>query len=253
MPNSISLTSYKNKTHDNTFWKPLCTPEEKQQFKELMETVEVSLKSGTKNEKGKSLENLMTFIYSRFVGAEVIDNIRLTDNQIDHEVIFPDFGTPSFVVNCIGLKLIGESKNHKSSISSREVDNLDGILKIRHSKLGVFSSYYSFSRGKRSIWENAEGKRRKLALFSNFNRIIIGFHFEDFKKILNGSNFYTMMKEKYNLLIDEIDDDYVEDNKNLYHIRLFGTLEHLCKIGIIPNEHLDTYKQKLIERYGDLE
>lgn len=253
MRDSVTLTSYKNKTDDNTFWKPILTQAERQQFKKLMDSVEITLKTGTNNEKGKALENLMTFIYSRFVGVDVIPNIRLLDNQIDHEIIFPDFGAPNFVVNCIGPKLIGESKNHKGSISSREVDNLDGLLKIRHSKLGIFSSYYSFSRGKRSIWENAEGKRRKLALFSNFNRVIIGFHFGDFKKILEGSNFYSMIKEKYNMLIDEVDDDYVEDNKNPYHIRVLGTLEYLSKVGIIPDQHLDTYKQRLIEKYGEFD
>ncbi|WP_313150861.1 hypothetical protein [Lysinibacillus capsici] len=251
MNNSILLSTYKNITSDDTFWKPLISSQEKQEFKTLLDNVEVSLKHGTRSVKGAALEDLMTFIYSRFVGVEVQSNVHLRDNQIDHEVIFPDFGAPNFVVNHIGLKIIGESKNKQESVSSREVDNLDGLLKIRNSKLGVFSSYHSFSKGRNSVWEKGEGKRRKLALLSNFERIIIGFNVKDFNKILDGNNFYTLLKEKYHMLIDEINDDDVEDNHDSYHVNLLSTIEHLYSIGIIPIEHLDTYKQKIVEKYGN--
>lgn len=253
MSDSISFTSFKEMTNDDTFWSPITLQKEQKEFKILLDSAVFTLKHGTKDEKGKSLEKMMTYIYKRFVGVKVIPNIRLSDNQIDHEVTFPDFGSPNFIINNVGMKLIGESKNHKDSISSREVDNLDGLLKIRNAKLGIFSSYHSFSRGRKSVWENGEGKRRKLALFSNYQRVIIGFCYKDFEKILKGENFYTMLKEKYDLLLDELSDDYIEDNIYPYHVRLNNTLLHLKQIQIIPQEHYDTYKKRLINKYGELE
>jgi hypothetical protein len=48
----------------------------------------------------------------------------------------------------VGLRLVGESKNHKKSIGPREVSNLDELLRSKSSKLGIFSSSKSFSKGK---------------------------------------------------------------------------------------------------------
>lgn len=250
MSKSINLTSIKHFIADSEYWHEIKSEEDKATFKELLIEVERSLKKGTRASKGKSLEDLMTFIYSRFVNVEVKDNLRTKDNQIDHEILFSDFGLPNFIQNKIGIKLIGESKNHKSTVSSREVDNLDGLLRVRDCKMGIISSYYNFSRGRNSVWVNGEGKRRKLCLMSKYKRIIIGFHYQDFNKILNGENFYTMIKQKYHMLIDEIADDYIDDSKKTYPARVYDNLLSLSEMGIIPKENLPTYKENIINKYG---
>lgn len=253
MNDGITFEEFKNYANPDDFWLPI-KPEEKEHYDFLLKTVKDTLLSttSTKSEKGKSLEDLMTYIYKRFVGATVQVDIRTADNQIDHEVEFNDFFIPLFIRDKIGTKFIGESKNHNSSISSREVDNLDGLLTIRDVKLGIFSSYHTFSKLPNSMWVNAEGKRRKLALLSGYKRIIIGFNYTDLQKISDGENFYTMLKNKYESLINELKSDHDEAFGKPSSIELHDSLKFLKDFNIIPEEHFSSYKQNIDKNFGIL-
>lgn len=250
MTKPTNFEIFKNNISDDNFWIPITTSEDKAAFSFLLDSVKDSRLTGTKSEKGKALEELMTFLYQRFIYATVAYDIRTKDNQIDHEVEFPDFGMPSFIKNHVGFKLISECKNHKKSVSSQEVTILHSNLEIRNFKLGIISSYNTFSKGRNSVWENAEGKRRKLALLSKYEQIIIGFNHQDFEKILCGANFYTMVKQKYQNIRDELADDYIEDKPYPYHERLKESLKSLYDVGIIQEKELNTYLDKVSMKYG---
>ncbi|MFW7187917.1 MULTISPECIES: hypothetical protein [unclassified Lysinibacillus] len=252
MARGISFNKYKNSLSSDAYWKPITSEKDKKEFKILLESVESSRKTGTKDQKGKALELLMTYIFNRFVYAEVKDDLRTKDNQLDHEIFFYEFEAPDFIKRIVGCHLINECKNHKKSVSSQEVTILNSNLEIRNCKFGIVSSYKSFSKGRNSVWENAEGKRRKFALLSNFNRLIIGFNYIDFEKILNGGNFYTMMQQKYRNIIDEIHDDEIFDNSQPYNARLIANLNHLKSIGIIPEDECNTYIDVVNKKYGAL-
>ncbi|MGE7022037.1 hypothetical protein [Solibacillus cecembensis] len=252
MSETINLSHFKNYLTDDDIWLPISKDKEKKIYLSKLKEVESYLISGTNEQKGESLEKLMTFIYSRFTSVKVKANIRTSDNQLDHEIVFSEYGLPPFISTKMGTKIIGESKNHNRTVSSREVDNLDGLLRIRNSNFGIISSYHPFSRGRSSVWVNGEGKRRKLALLSDYRRIIIGIHYKDLLRLSEGENFYTIIQQKYNLLIDELADDYVEDSISHYHKRIYESFEDLSKKGIIPQDHLITYKNNLITKYGPL-
>ncbi|KEF40472.1 Restriction endonuclease [Schinkia azotoformans MEV2011] len=247
MANTISYNEYIDYSPDDNIWKPI-ENEEIPFYRTLIENVYHTFENGTKKEKGDSMEKLMTFIYQRFKAIKVCHNVRSNDNQIDHIVEFIDGMTPAFIQHYIGLRLIGESKNHKKTIGSREVSNLDELLRDKDSKLGVFSSFYSFSKGQ-SMWVNAEGKRRKLAL--KYGRKIIGFTIKELESLVE-KNFYTLLKQKFNNLVDEIEDDFSDhDCKSPYNVSLLNNLIQLNNLGIIDQEAFINGKRLIEERYGN--
>lgn len=251
MSDSIDYKKYLDASLDDSIWKPF-TYEDNIIFYDLIATMERAIENGSKAEKGRSLENLMTFIYNRFKFIDVIENHQKGDNQIDHYVNFIDGATPTFIHQNVGLTLIGESKNHKKSISVRDVANLDELLRSKNSKLGIFTSYKSFSKGQaKGLWTLAEGKRRKLAIAHNC--VIIGFTLEELKS-LTSNNFYTLLKQKFNNIVDEIaDDDTDQDNSIPFHQNLFNNIKKAHDLKILSPEEFTNCKTLIIERYGLLE
>lgn len=250
MSDAIKYNQFIDNSPDNKIWSPILD-DEKDMFLKLIDTVEKFIDTGSKKEKGDSLEELMTYIYQRFTFVDVISNERKGDNQIDHIIRFIDGVTPTFIHENVGLTLVGESKNHKDSISVREVADLNELLRSKRSKLGIFSSIKSFSKGRNSRWVNAEGKRRKLALSGN--KIIIGFTLNELKT-LTTNNFFTMIKQKYQCIVDEVFDDNTDEDCYLpYQERLHRSLFQLHHLEIISSEDYSEYKKVLITKYGDLE
>lgn len=251
MSRGINYQKFKNKLSDNHYWEPISSDLDFKEYENLLNDFKKSRDNGTKSLKGKSLESLMTFIFERFKYAEVNYDKRTSDNQLDHEVYFDEFNVPDFIKRIVGCHLIGECKNHIKSVSSQEVTILNSNLEIRNCQFGVISAYKSFAKGRKSVWENAEGKRRKFALLSNYKRIIIGYNINDFEAILNGANFYTIMKQKYNNIIDEIFDDNIHIDEHPYNERLISNLTHLKDIGIIPEDEYHKYLHSIHKKYGN--
>lgn len=255
MKDTILFNKFISGAPDDEVWAPI-PDEEKEKYQQLIDTVRTTLEYGTKKEKGDALENLMTYVYNRFEIAYVHPNVHRGDNQIDHIVEFIDGMTPAFIFRHIGIRFIGESKNHKESIGVREVTDLVELLRSKKANVGIFSSYKTFSRGRnKSPWINAEGKRRKLAIANNNEKIILGFTIDELESLKN-ENFYTLMKQKYYALVDEIDDDFTdyptEDLNLTYHQRLFDSLTQLKANGIIDEETFDLGREKLQQKYGKL-
>lgn len=255
MDNGIGYNLYIDNSTDKKIWKPI-PKKDYAKFDFLIKKVHETFKYGSKKEKGESLEELMTFVYKRFKHIKVYNNFRSPDNQIDHIIEFLDGVTPTFINDHVGLRIIGESKNHNISIGSREVANLDELLRDKNSRFGIFSSYKSFSKGT-TMWANAEGKRRKLALWHNYKKIIIGFTIDEIAS-LKENNFYTLLKQKYYQLVDELKDDnsdlfYQSQLKEDYHYRLYYSLLELYKKGIIDDNTLTEGKTKIEVTYGKLD
>ncbi|MFB5251187.1 hypothetical protein ACE38F_12435 [Bacillus mycoides] len=251
MNNSINYNQYIDYADDDDIWRPIPN-KDYQKFDDMVKKVDDAFKSGTKKEKGDSLEELMTYVYKRFKHIKVYDNVKTSENQIDHIIEFLDGVTPKFISDHVGLRLIGESKNHTRSIGSREVSNLDELLRDKLSKLGIFSSYKTFSKGT-TMWQNSEGKRRKLALWNQYNRIIIGFTITEIAS-LKENNFYALLKEKYYQIIDDLNDDHTDIKLKLdYHYRLYYSLLELNKKGIIDDQSVILGKKQIELLYGELE
>ena len=102
------------------------------------------------------------------------------------------------------------------------------------------------------MWVNAEGKRRKLALWNQYNRIIIGFTVDELST-LKENNFYTMIQQKYNQIIDELKDDITQKNKDTpYQDLLFESLIQMYNNGIIDHDTLSSAELSLEKKYGKI-
>ncbi|MEJ6527316.1 hypothetical protein [Exiguobacterium sp. USCH10] len=240
---------------DDEFWTPI-TEEEHDYYQKLIDKVRTTLEKGSKKQKGDALENLMTYVYGRFQIAFVEENLRKGDNQIDHVIRFIDGISPDFVSECVGTRMIGESKNHKKAVSVREVADLVELLRSKKAKIGLFTSSKTFSRGRnKNPWVHAEGKRRKLAIAYNNERIILGFTIDELE-LLKENNFYSMLKTKYYSLVDEIDDDvtdyHTDDLTEPYPVRLFHSLNQLKENKIIDEHAFEIALDNLENRYGKL-
>lgn len=252
---SISLNEFVLSAPDHRVWRPI-KQDEVDHFLSLVKIARESLKADDKHAKGTSLEDLMTFVYKRFDHlAKITPNVNQGDNQIDHIIEFTDGLVPTFIHNDLGLRVIGESKNHNKSIGVREVADLNELLRSKRAKVGIFSSAKTFSRGRNgSPWQYAEGKRRKLALARSV--AIIGFTIDEIESLIH-NNFYTMIKEKYYNLVDEIEDDYtdhLEGNEKLpYNQRLYSALKQLATNGILTKEEFDNGTERIIEKYGSVD
>jgi hypothetical protein len=254
MADTISYNEYVDNSRDDNIWRPI-KGDEVHVFNDLTSNVRNAFNSGTKKEKGDSLENLMSFVYRRFKHIRVYHDEKRGDNQIDHIVEFIDGATPTFIHQYIGLTLIGESKNLKKSIGVREVADLHELLRSKESKLGIFSSYHPFSKGN-SIWNYAEGKRRKLALTYSLldNRKIIGFTIDEIESLVE-NNFYTMLKQKYYNLVNELKDDYVDYENQIipYQARLYQSLKQLYENQVIDEDSFSLGVKKIETQFGPIE
>ncbi|MED3396171.1 hypothetical protein [Bacillus wiedmannii] len=253
---SVSYNRYSNRAPDNFYWKPIPI-EDVDMYKKMIQRVEAAFKGSDKKEKGDSLEELMTYVYRRFEDIAIVSpNIRSKDNQYDHFIELVEGAAPQFLMEYSGGRIVGESKNHNKSISSREVTNLYDLLQTKTARLGIFSSMYTFSKGRKSMWANAEGKRRKLCLSSENKtgnkRYVIGFTLKELESLLE-NNFYSMIKQKVKCLQDELDDNFTEDENGVeYHERLYHSLTQLKNLGIICDQSFSEAKQKIEEFYGDI-
>lgn len=240
-------------TSNDDFWKPIVEKSEISHFAMLLSNVEYQLYNGTKKQKGDALEDLMTQLYKRFPSiTQVKHDLHTSDNQIDHEIIFGNFGLPQFIQDNVGKSFLSECKNHQNSLSSREVDNLDGLLSSHDLRFGVFASYKSFSKGlDGSNWKNAEGKRRKLALISSFKRTIVGIDFQDLKNIVfKRANLLTILENKRASLINE--GAQHEDDIELSHQEyLFNLLKELRLNEIMTHQETKQYQEKIRLKYPE--
>ncbi|WP_301109847.1 hypothetical protein [Sporosarcina sp.] len=248
MVNGVKLNDYVDNSDDNTVWSPITSEEDKKEFSYHIEEVKRAFESGTKKEKGDSLETLMTFIFERLSCAIVEHDVLISDNQIDHLIDFIEGLTPTFIKDHFGLRIIGESKNHAESISGREVTNLSDLLEFREAKSGIFSSVKSFSKRGKSFWTYGEGTRRKI--FLRKRQTIIGFSLKELES-LTENNFYTMLKTKFGCLSDEINDNLSDvDDSVPYPDKLYKSLEQLYKLGILDTDAYLKSKKNINDKYG---
>ncbi|WP_339264087.1 hypothetical protein MKY07_06155 [Solibacillus sp. FSL W7-1472] len=248
--NYVEIIDFINNADDSFFWSPF-TDTELPEFNKLIIDVESSIKSNNKQLKGNSLETLMTFIYSKFNFAEVESNVILNGNQFDHIITFNDFFRPALIKEHLGNKIICESKNHKDSISVRDVADLNELLRRNKCSTGIFSSIKTFSRRGKNMWTLGEGKRRKM--FLSDETIILGFTLKELKS-LETNNFYTLLKQKYNCLFHETNDDFGFEKATVpFNQNLHTSLCQLHNAGVITSNEFSRHEKLLIEKFGDIQ
>lgn len=251
--NIRELTEYTKvieKLGPDIIWEPFAgTPDLVNEFNSLFQRVEESMEwpKERNHEKGALLESMVRFIFQRFqMVASIERNERTTDNEIDLNIEFSEYLSPEFIKRH-KCKIICECKNVKSkSIDVGQVVKLVNLCKMNTAGLGIFISIKGLGGQK---WRFAEGKRKKLWLSEQIP--IISFKLDELKKLTTpGYNFYTEIKRKYSLLVDEVEDDSpnVQDPDFLTH--LDQTVRTLKKLGLLLDDEYTNVINRINDKYG---
>lgn len=239
---------------DDVIWRPFFNDYSVlEKFNELMSKIEESQKwNKTRNkEKGTLLEELMQLVSSRFIMAYTYSQEITTDNEIDLNIKFNEVVSTHFIKKNLS-HFICECKNvATSSINVGTVAKLVELCQCNGAGLGIFISH----KGVSGIgWKHGEGKRRKLFLSKGLP--IISFKLAELQALSSkDTNFYTMIKEKYQMLIDEVDYDgpslkgIKKDNPD-FRMFLIDTLASMRSIQILNEEEAEIIQARIAERYG---
>ncbi|WP_106769085.1 acetylglutamate semialdehyde dehydrogenase [Paenibacillus faecalis] len=176
-------------------------------------------------DKGRALENLVTFLLEKSSIFDVYDNIRNTTNEIDQLLELNHIGKRlKDFITLPGEMFLSECKNYNKKISVTWVGKFYTLLASNQSKIGLLFSYYGLSG---SNWSSATGLTRKIFLLKEKledRTYIIDININDFKAIEQGeslleiidlkmkalriqTNFDKFLKEKHPALLENWDDD----------------------------------------------
>ncbi|MDA5107865.1 hypothetical protein O3V59_05810 [Brevibacillus thermoruber] len=200
--------------------------------------------------KGKVYEKLIRVVLDQFQVGETESDFRVGDNQIDHEFRFNDFFVTHFTQET-GQTIICECKNEKSPVDVTYMSKLIELCENRKSKLGIFFSIVGLT-GKG--WVYAEGKRKKNLLKHGI--AIISFTFEEIKQ-LTKKNFYTLIKEKFEKLVREVDEElddirqYPQEDLYSFNSRLKSTVNELFRLNLIDDESRTKILSKIDKLYAE--
>lgn len=167
--------------------------------------------SCSKNEKGKALEDIVSFLLNISGGLfYVARNLRTTTNEIDQLISLTPKGKLLLANGLLNSKLdifLGECKNYHGKLSVTYVGKFCSLLITNNVKIGILFSYHGISG---SGWNNSSGLIKKFYL-SKENEAdrfcIINFSINDFESILHGKNLLQIIDEKLNSL--RFDTDYI--------------------------------------------
>jgi len=240
---------------DDFFWKPLIEDDGSLSiFNNYIQQIEESQSWGRElnQKKGALLEDFSKFLFERFQDTVVKMNVKKTDNESDLEIDLCRKAQPPFIKEYIGPKIICECKNKKTtSVDVGMVTKLAELIPDRGARFGIFISIKGIGG---YGWRYGEGKRKKI--FCKTDIPIISFTVNELKKLREGQNLYTMIQQKVNALIDEIDDDSPDippDKHTEYTKRMNEIIAHLKKCELLTDEEYQSLSGKVGERYGLVE
>lgn len=239
---------------DNIFWRPIIDdPLAIAEFDKHINNIEESQEWDiSKNHlKGAILEDFAVFLFSRFQDVKVSKNKRTGDNETDIETLMSEKAVPPFIKNVIGTKIVCECKNKKSStIDVGMVSKLAEILPTRGSKFGIFISVKGMG-GK--AWRFGEGKRKKIMYGQRIP--IISFTTNELKKLKIGKNLFTLIREKYYSLLDEVDDETsgIPTEEEDFFKYTQQMIRHLSVCNLLSDDEREELLSRAVKRYGDTE
>jgi len=152
-------------------------------------------------DKGKALEELVSFLLEKSSVFEVHENIRNSTNEIDQLLIlnhkgrkFEEFlDLPDYIY-------LSECKNYNKKIGVTWVGKFFSLLTSNKSKIGFLFSYYGFAG---SSWNSSVGLVKKLFLTKeklNERTYIIDINLKDFERIEEGCSLLEIIQAKIKAL-----------------------------------------------------
>lgn len=159
-------------------------------------------KTYTTEEKGKALEDLVSFIIKKSSIFKLFENLRNTTNEIDHLLKYSYIGNELIKqLKLPGDIFLSECKNYDGKVDVTWVGKFYSLLQSNSVKLGLLFSYHGLAG--RGEWHSAIGLTKKLYLLREDleNRTyIIDININDFRAIANGKNLLAIINAKMDAL-----------------------------------------------------
>ena len=152
----------------------------------------------TANEKGESLENLVTFLIQNSGFLSVQKNVRNSSNEID---ILMKLNPMSESLISESVKSyfadysLGECKNYNRGVDVTWIGKFYSLLSYTNLRLGIIFSYHGVT-GKNPC-DGGKGLIEKIHLSNSFNTLILDFSLKDFESIVTEEkNLHLILCEK---------------------------------------------------------
>lgn len=181
------------------------TDEQKKIYIEKLEHFKrVNSSTSTTREKGKSLEDLVSYligIYDKYF--DVVNSVRTGTNEIDQFIsskqmmkILISFG----LMDARFESFLCECKNYSKKVDVTYVGKFASLLLTTSKKLGILFSYRGITGSK---WSDASGLVKKFYLSKESveaRYCIIDFNISDFELVKNGVPFFEIIQSKIDSL-----------------------------------------------------
>lgn len=186
------------------------TDKDKREFKSLLDILEspYDKENETTKEKGDRLEKLVEFIINKSYFFEIYKNVRTETNEIDEVIILSDRGKQALTSFNLNRDLIpveediflGECKNYSSSLNVTYVGKFYSLMNVTGVSFGIIFTQKGLT-GNSDGYKDAYGLVKVLRMVetsrkNNEKFYIITFTLEDYKRMLEGTTFFEILKAK---------------------------------------------------------
>lgn len=187
-------------------------------YKKLLEEVKLAHEGKDKQEKGKKLEEAISFVFDKTDIYSSIERLRDNSNEIDLLLKLNDLGNIFFSFDVKDLmpdviknnkNIICECKNVASTVGVTWVGKFFSLLQQRNLKLGIIISYKGLA-GK-GEWDSAKGLVKKIYLKHEI--AILDISYEDLKKLAEinelgrTTSIIELIESKFDNLVYQTDLD----------------------------------------------
>lgn len=147
-------------------------------------------------DKGKTLEEIVSFLLHKSAVFEVYENVRTSTNEIDLLTRLSPKGEYFLQQGLLNFEraFLCECKNYDKGIDVTWVGKFFSLLKVSQNSLGIIFSFHGLKG--RGGWNSALGLTKKIYLSDKDDVKIIDFNIKDFEAIASGASFIKIIKDK---------------------------------------------------------
>lgn len=156
------------------------------------------------NEKGKALEDIVSFLLEHSSIFKLHRNIRSSTNEIDQLLILNSKGLgfqKAGLLNLYGEHFLSECKNYQEKIGVTWIGKFFSLLQVTNARIGLLFSYHGLAG--RHAWHSSLGLVKKFFLLKERmedRTYILDFNIKDFDKIAQGHGLLELIDAKIKAL-----------------------------------------------------
>ena len=180
-----------------------------QEYRTLLDELKCSNSSKDKTtDKGRALENIVSFLVNKTGLFDVYRNVKTSSNEIDQVVLLNKKGLFLQKQGLLHMPIdgfLGECKNYGTKVAATWVGKFCSLMMVTNHTFGILFSYHGMSgRG----WNDAIGLTKKIYMLKEHKEdkiIMIDFSLREFEQIIEGKTFFDIINFKIQSLQHDTD------------------------------------------------